>query len=191
MRNKLHYDIHHHNTIKDKIDDVHKAKQLLNDTSPHRLQHMDLTRKLETKINNSLKRLQDMQRTTREEQRRMRLDASNNKQYYGLLQRKEVIPLKPIIPLPGVLKYNLPEELWRGLKSTNRRHQDCTRWRYALVRRHRAPYFNRFEIGGENAARTSTKHQPDNPLEEPTICSGAYFGFEGVTYEQIKRMPME
>lgn len=54
--------------VLDENDYIQKAKQLLNDSATYRLLDTDLTAKLETKNNKSLKRLQCLQRITKEEQ---------------------------------------------------------------------------------------------------------------------------
>lgn len=67
---------------------------------------MDPTARLETMVNKSLKKLQDMGRTTKKECWRMGADAFNISRFYG-----RGIPLRPIVSLPGSSTYILTKEL--------------------------------------------------------------------------------
>lgn len=100
-----------------KTDYVHKALELLNDTTTYRLLAEAPTARMATKINKTLKKLLKMQRIIREERWKMWADASNIAKFYGLSNvHKEDISLRSIVSLPGALTNNLPKELWKYLE---------------------------------------------------------------------------
>lgn len=91
--------------------------QLLKDTNIYRLADKDPTVKLEIKINETLEKLQGIQRITKKERWKITADDYNIAEIYGLLKvHKEDIPLKPIISMPAAPINNLTKELWRQLK---------------------------------------------------------------------------
>lgn len=95
----------------DKTDYMKKAKQLLNDITAYLLLDNDPAVKLVKKINKPLKKLQDLQRITKE-CCKMRAVVLNTIWFCGLSEvHKEGIPLRPIASLSETLTHRSAKEL--------------------------------------------------------------------------------
>lgn len=96
----------------DKTDYNRNGKQLLNDTTVYRLLDTDPAARLQTSFNKNLKKLEDMQRITKEERWRVRVDAYNIEHFCGLPKVHNTgTPLRPIFSSPAALAYSLAREL--------------------------------------------------------------------------------
>lgn len=90
-----------------------RTKQLLNGTNTYYLLDTDPTAELEKKINEALKRLQELQRITKEECWKMRALASNAAPFYGLPNaHKESISLIPTVSFPGTAETSESTDKW-------------------------------------------------------------------------------
>jgi hypothetical protein len=95
---------------------IHKAEQLLQDTTSYKRLDNDPTKQLEKDINKTLRRLKFLGELSNAEYHKMRPIDSTTPWFYGLPKvHKEGNPLRPIVSLPGAPTYKLSKELRRRL----------------------------------------------------------------------------